>query len=78
MSGKGSRQRKPQVPQSIVDANWETIFGKKIKFNEVTEEERKQAESVFYDDEKVNLNIEFKTVSSEEPEYNVKDSTQGG
>ena len=25
---KGSRQRKPLVPQSVVDSNWDAIFSK--------------------------------------------------
>ena len=28
MAGKGDRRRKTLVPQSVVDANYETIFGK--------------------------------------------------
>lgn len=34
---KGSRQRAPLVPQSQVDANWDAIFGKKKKVQDVTE-----------------------------------------
>jgi hypothetical protein len=33
---KGSRQRPSQVPQAQVDANWDAIFGKKIKTSVVT------------------------------------------
>ena len=29
--GKGSRARKTGVPQAVVDANWDTIFGKRSK-----------------------------------------------
>lgn len=29
--GKGSRQRKAEVPQAVVDSNWDTIFKKKHK-----------------------------------------------
>lgn len=29
--GKGSAQRPTQVPQDVVDTNWENIFGKKPK-----------------------------------------------
>ena len=28
MAGKGDRRRKTLVPQAVVDANYETIFGK--------------------------------------------------
>jgi hypothetical protein len=28
MAGKGSRRRPNKVPQAVVDANYETIFGK--------------------------------------------------
>ena len=34
---KGSRQRPSLVPQSQVDANWDAIFGKKKKVQDVTE-----------------------------------------
>jgi len=30
MSGKGSKQRKPQVSDKKVRDNWERIFGKKL------------------------------------------------
>jgi hypothetical protein len=35
--GKGSGRRKAEVPQSVVDNNWETIFGKKAMTPRVQE-----------------------------------------
>ena len=75
---KGSRPRPYSVSQEEFANNFDRIFGGKVKFKEMSEQERNEAESVYFDDNKVNLNIDFVTVSPDEPENNVKDSTQGG
>ena len=39
--GKGSRQRKAEVPQSVVDSNWDNIFRKKEVTPRVQENKEK-------------------------------------
>jgi hypothetical protein len=63
MSGKGSRRRPTKVPQEVIDANYETIFGKyvplylrkqipdepKPEVKDELEEYKKQAQAIWND-----------------------------
>jgi len=53
---KGSRQRPSLVPQSQVDANWDAIFGKKKKVQDVTE---------VYNEERLVSNEDKKSLAKE-------------